>query len=390
MPFTGMEAEAAREMVKKDAAQFLSVSGTKAPLLLIVVGILGLISAAALVFLRAYLFAGIAGAAGLVAFFWGIWEKRSMKKQSRALLEKYGHGQWKRWADPIDGYEQELSVYRLAWKEFQEIHSDLEVRQMVLQKKRDSLCGFEELDTLLDRWEAIWKTWETYSNTRRETMRTESHYETLQSMIRPVEKPSMPDHLTQSDEETSRLMSECAMEQKNLQNRLGKYQGRMAILGSRETAQRQLDQVNSRITRLEETYGALVIAQETLAAARAELQRRFAPRITRKAQALLSRMTDGRYHSVTMRDDFSLQAGAMQEETLHDALWRSDGTMDQLYLSLRLAVAEELTPNAPLILDDALVRFDDQRMRAAVSILQELAQNRQVICFTCQGREQNI
>jgi len=355
-----------------------------------VVGILGLISAAALVFLRAYLFAGIAGAAGLVAFFWGIWEKRSMKKQSRALLEKYGHGQWKRWADPIDGYEQELSVYRLAWKEFQEIHSDLEVRQMVLQKKRDSLCGFEEPDTLLDRWEAIWKTWETYYNTRRETMRTESHYETLQSMIRPVEKPSMPDHLTHSDEETSRLMSECAMEQQKLQNRLGQFQGRMAILGSREAAQKQLEQVNSRITHLEETYGALVIAQETLAAARAELQRRFAPRITRKAQELLSRMTDGRYHSVTMRDDFSLQAGAGQEETLHDALWRSDGTMDQLYLSLRLAVAEELTPNVPLILDDALVRFDDQRMRAAVSILQELAQNRQVICFTCQGREQDV
>ena len=88
-----------------------------------------------------------------------------------------------------------------------------------------------------------------------------------------------------------------------------------------------------------------------------------------------------------MRDDFSLQAGAGQEETLRDALWRSDGTMDQLYLSVRLAVAEELTPNAPLVLDDALVRFDDRRMRAAVAILQELAENRQVICFTCQGRE---
>ena len=64
--------------------------------------------------------------------------------------------------------------------------------------------------------------------------------------------------------------------------------------------------------------------------------------------------------------------------------------MDQLYLALRLAVAEELTPNAPLILDDALVRFDDQRMRAAVEILWELAQNRQVICFTCQGRENDV
>ena len=390
MPFAGMEAEAAREMVKKDSAQYKSVSGTKAPLLLIIVGILGIISTAALIFLRAYGFAGVSGAAGLVALIWGCWEKRSVKRQTGALLEKYGHGHWKSWADPIDLYEQELSVYRIAWKEYQDIHSDLEVLQMVLNKKRDTLCGLEEPDSLLDRWETIWKTWEDQYNLRRETTRTQSHYEALCSMVRPVEKPSMPDHLTQSEEETSRLMSECAMEQQKLQNRLGQYQGRMAILGSRETAQKQLDQVRSRIARLEETYGALVIAQETLAAARAELQRRFAPRITKRAQELLSAMTAGRYHSVTMREDFSLQAGAGQEETLHDALWRSDGTMDQLYLSLRLAVAEELTPNAPLILDDALVRFDDERMRAAVSILRELAETRQVICFTCQGREQDI
>ena len=134
----------------------------------------------------------------------------------------------------------------------------------------------------------------------------------------------------------------------------------------------------------------MVIAQETLAAARAELQRRFAPRITKEAQKLLARMTDGRYHSLTMRDDFSLQAGAEQEETLDDALWRSEGSMDQLYLGLRLAVAEALMPNMPLVLDDVLVRFDDARMRVAVSILRELAENRQVILFTCQGREAEL
>ena len=390
VPFAGMDAETAREMVKKDSAQFQLTSGSKAPMVLVIVGILGMIATASLIFLRAYIFAAVAGGAGLVALIWGIWEKRSMKRQNKFLLEKYGHGHWKRWADPIAAYEQELSVYRIAWSEFQQLHSDLEVRQMVLSKKRETLCGSEEPDVLLERWEAIWKTWESYYNSRRETARTQSHYEALRSMVRTVEKPSEQDSLTQSEEETSRLMSECAMEQQKLQNRLGQYQGRMALLGSRETAQKQLDQVRSRIARLEETYGALVIAQETLAAARAELQRRFAPRITKKAQELLHRMTDGRYHSLTMREDFSLQAGAGQEETLHDALWRSDGTMDQLYLSLRLAVAEELTPNAPLILDDALVRFDDMRMRAAVSILQELAENRQVICFTCQGREETV
>ena len=91
-----------------------------------------------------------------------------------------------------------------------------------------------------------------------------------------------------------------------------------------------------------------------------------------------------------MSEDFSLQAGAGEESTLRDSLWRSDGTMDQLYLALRLAVAEELTPEAPLILDDVLVRFDDGRMKAAVEILKEMAQTRQVICFTCQGREAEV
>ena len=390
LPFAGMDAETAREMVRKDGARYAATQDPKAPLVLIAVGILGLISAMGLCFLKAYLFAGVAGVAGLVALVWGIREIQLLKRQREELLEKYGHGQWKRWVDPIADYERALSVYRASRKEFQEISSDLEVRLMVLRKKRESLCGLEEPDVLLDRWEMVWKKWEAYYNTRRETMQTESHYENLRSMIRMVEAPTMPDTLHHTEEETAQLMSDCAMEQQRLQNRLGQYQGRMELLGNRETARKQLDQVNARIGRLEETYGALSIAQETLAAARAQLQRRFAPRITKLAQDYLSRMTGGRYHSIAMGEDFSLQAGAQQEETLHDVLWRSDGTADQLYLALRLAVAEELTPNAPLILDDALVRFDDARMRAAVTILREMAQNRQVICFTCHGREQEL
>ena len=100
-------------------------------------------------------------------------------------------------------------------------------------------------------------------------------------------------------------------------------------------------------------------------------------------------MTGGRYQRLSMGEDFSLQAGTGDEETLHDALWRSDGTIDQLYLALRLAVAEELTPESPLILDDALVRFDDTRMQAALAILEDMAKSRQVILFTCQQREGN-
>ena len=91
-----------------------------------------------------------------------------------------------------------------------------------------------------------------------------------------------------------------------------------------------------------------------------------------------------------MGEDFSLRAAAGQEDVLCDAIWRSDGTIDQLYLALRLAVAEELTPEARLVLDDALVRFDDKRMAAALGILREMAKDKQVICFTCQDRESEV
>ena len=85
-----------------------------------------------------------------------------------------------------------------------------------------------------------------------------------------------------------------------------------------------------------------------------------------------------------------MEASAQNENTLRGTLWRSDGTVDQLYLALRLAVAEELTPTAPLILDDALVRFDDTRLAAALALLAQTAEEKQVILFTCQSRERNI
>ena len=121
-----------------------------------------------------------------------------------------------------------------------------------------------------------------------------------------------------------------------------------------------------------------------------ELQRRFAPRISKRAAELMAKMTDGRYDRLQLAEDFSLLAGAAREDTLHEAIWRSEGTLDQLYLSLRIAVAEALSPDAPLILDDALVRFDDTRLKAALEILKEESETKQVILFTCQNREKNV
>jgi len=164
----------------------------------------------------------------------------------------------------------------------------------------------------------------------------------------------------------------------------------MTVLGQPEVLQQELDGVNRRIEALEQTYAALTLAQDTLAQAAGELQRRFAPRISARAKDLFGKLTGDRYDRLILGEDLSLSVGAQGEDTLHDTQWRSDGTVDQLYLALRLAVAAELTPEAPLILDDAFVRFDDIRMAAAMALLKEEAAGKQVILFSCQNRESNL
>lgn len=389
-PFTGMSPEDAREMARRDGEAYAAATAAKLPMVLLILGIVGLAAGAVLAFCSAYVPGVAAGVAGLVLLIWGLYARISVNKQTKDLLEKYGDAHWKHWAEPIGAYEEQKKHYNAALKEFRDSSGDVEVRFMVLRKRRESLCGAQEPDALLDFWQQVQGQWDAYHTARRELQRAQSHLETLSTMVKPVEKPPLPDNLTYSEADTVRLLSDYAVEQQRLQNRLGQYQGRMEVLGDKAQLQKQLDQKNRRIAQLENTYSALTIALETLADARAELQRRFAPRIAKRAQELLGTMTEGRYHSLTMGADFSLQAGAGEEETLRDCLWRSDGTMDQLYLALRLAVAEALTPDAPLILDDALVRFDDKRMKAAMEILKETAKNKQVICFTCQGREAEV
>ena len=66
------------------------------------------------------------------------------------------------------------------------------------------------------------------------------------------------------------------------------------------------------------------------------------------------------------------------------------GTLDQLYLAVRLAICESALPAddpPPIVLDDALAMLDDTRLRLALQLLQQEAAARQILLFTCQSRE---
>ena len=294
------------------------------------------------------------------------------------------------WVAHAQAYQEEQKAYAAADARYQALTQDHQVRRQALEETIRLYGEGEPIEACAQRWEHIAGRHLALADKTVQLRNARKHAQVLQEMVSTPPPPQYPDTLTCPLPEAERLLEATRfhLQQDHLQ--LGQLQGRAQTLGQEASLRARLDQVRKRIARLEETYEALNLAQDALYQATTSLQRRFAPRISKRAQELFSQLTEGRYQRLSLGDDLSMSASAQDEDTLRSAQWRSDGTVDQLYLALRLAVATELTPQAPLVLDDALVRFDDRRLQVALALLQEEAENKQVLLFTCQGREKKL
>ena len=209
----------------------------------------------------------------------------------------------------------------------------------------------------------------------------------LKSVPLPEEEPEMADGLTLTREQTLQAIGDVTGRLARLRLQLGQCRGRMEHLPEPELLQRRLNQTRRRLSELELTQQAIDCALDALETAKTELQRRFAPRIAQRAGYFLGRLTGGVYDRIQIGEDLSVQAARTDETTLRSPQWRSEGTGDQMYLAMRLAVWEVLAPECPIILDDALIRFDQKRMERALELLKELSEKRQILLFSCQERE---
>ena len=166
--------------------------------------------------------------------------------------------------------------------------------------------------------------------------------------------------------------------------------GRCRAIGDAAELEAALTQKRGELAQKQAEYDAIALAMESLQSANTALQNRFSPALSRRAGELFSRLTGGKYESVLLDRTFSAQAGETGKSVSHDAQLLSLGTLDQLYLAVRLAICESALPAddpPPIVLDDALVRFDDERCRAALELLLEESKSRQILLFTCQHRE---
>ena len=110
--------------------------------------------------------------------------------------------------------------------------------------------------------------------------------------------------------------------------------------------------------------------------------------ILARASDLFSRITCDEFKELRTEYDESDQATIVgirrrgNETVTVDAM--SGGTRDQLYLALRLGYLESRIDDRPmpLIVDDILIEFDNDRARATLEVLTDLAKRTQIIFFT--------
>lgn len=388
VPFQGLSGEDALRMAEKDADAYRALCRPSRRVFLPLCLLLILLGLGLAVLLPELWFLGLLpAAAALLLLSVQAVRLQRRDREAQAYVNKYGSAGEDTWLRRARSHAQAQAEYKQAMAAYQAAREDFSRRMADVTRDLDALCQGGSLAACQQAWQDALAAYRGREEAQREYRRCADHAQALAAMVKPVPPPEKPDDLTLSQAETARLLAEAAQEQQLLHQRLGQCQGRMERLGSASQLRAQLDAVNERVRKLEATIAALTLAQSTLEEASTTLQRRFAPQLAQQAQAYFSRLTQGRYEKLNLDQELEVQVRAREEDTLRASRWRSDGTVDQLYLALRLAVAQTLTPEAPLVLDDALARFDETRLAAAMEVLREQAAEKQVLLFTCQSRE---
>jgi uncharacterized protein YhaN len=193
-------------------------------------------------------------------------------------------------------------------------------------------------------------------------------------------------------EDLERELEELHDQELNLEHRIRSSEEGLKKLDNPDdrAAQAALDAETAlaKVRDLAERYFTVRIASVVLAREIERYRQENQGPILARASELFRRLTLGSFASLKVDFDEKdtpvlLGVRANGQELLASAM--SDGTRDQLFLALRVATLERYFDNGdplPMVVDDILVHFDDERARAALEVLAELSQRTQVLFFT--------
>jgi len=162
------------------------------------------------------------------------------------------------------------------------------------------------------------------------------------------------------------------------------------------TPEKSIQQLSSELKEAEqvlkerqEYYDALQLALRVMQEAADELRQNFGPRLSQRTAEIFAKLTKNRYRNVVVTKDFKVSVLAEDDVYYRDGGYLSNGTVDQVYFALRLAIVELLAGNEnrhlPMMLDDIFEQYDEGRTEDGLDFLSGYTAGgrEQVIFFTC-------
>lgn len=300
------------------------------------------------------------------------------------------YNQYKNFQQQMIRWEQKESQrksYRMEYDNWHRKEKELLLEQKALLEKSGLSGANEYRQKLIDedqfkQWETIYKQ----SQVQLDLLTPNGENKDLfYRRLREGNKENWTDELAHADQELEARKDAMT----NLYEKRGQVVEAMRALGTdqeqREVIQ-QRQQLESELESALEDWATQVVISHCMERAQESYEEESQPKMLELASQYIKQLTNGIYTF----DMWGLQDGLALLNERGDRLsmshW-SSGLADQVYLALRLALAKVFSFQVdalPIILDDILVRFDEDRQKSALELLAELGKHQQIWLFTCQ------
>ena len=136
---------------------------------------------------------------------------------------------------------------------------------------------------------------------------------------------------------------------------------------------------------LAKEWAVIKTAQDMLAATKRSYREKYLSKVIDKTTRYFSHITDKRYTNVFAPRDRGILQVEAADSIRYNVNELSQGTVDQLYIALRLAISDMMSMNhkVPFMIDDAFIHSDHIRTRRMIDLLVEISRQHQMILFTC-------
>lgn len=251
----------------------------------------------------------------------------------------------------------------------------------------------------VERWFELAKQAKIYRDAKDERARLQERIdaalrgETIESLRARVEADGPGAGLLARQADVVKLdLQKCAA---RLEELLAEERELHVAFTERTAGQRSLNEIEedreewaARVADLELELEATALANAMIEESARNRHARIAPRIGGLAGDYLKRITNGAYNELMVNRELQITVRIPQTAVLEDDPKRrlSKGTVDQIYLALRLALVQSISAageSIPLLLDDPFANYDDARLANALALLVELGKTHQILLFSC-------